>query len=62
MKELNDSVNLLALAMIICAGWFVHMGQPQIAHDLIIGAIGIISGKAISHPPAPGGPSGSAGA
>lgn len=47
IKQLNESTNLIALVMICLSLAFIALHQPDIAQNLVTGAIGIAGGGAI---------------
>lgn len=47
IKQLNESTNLISLVMICLGLAFIALHQPDIAQNLVTGAIGIAGGGAI---------------
>lgn len=48
IENLNRAVNLIAVALVVIALAFVAAHQPQIASNLVSGALGLLGGKAIA--------------
>ena len=44
----NDSVNLLAFGLVLVALAFHHSGATDVANQLVVGAIGLMGGKAMA--------------
>lgn len=48
IEKLNSAVNLIAVALVILSLAFVAVHQPQIASNLVSGALGLLGGKALA--------------
>lgn len=48
IEKLNGAVNLIAFALVLVAALFVAIHQPQIASNVVSGALGLLGGKAIA--------------
>jgi hypothetical protein len=48
IEKINASVNLLAFMLVVVAAGFVALHQPEIAKDIVIGAIGLLGGSKLA--------------
>jgi hypothetical protein len=48
IEKLNESVNLIAFSLVLVSAIFVALHQPEIAKDIVIGAIGLLGGSKLA--------------
>jgi hypothetical protein len=48
IEKLNESVNILAVFLVVLAAAFVALHQAEIAKDIVIGAIGLLGGSKLA--------------
>lgn len=48
LEQLNESLNVLAICVILYSPIFIWMGAKDLGGQLIAGAIGLMGGKAIN--------------
>lgn len=52
-ERLNNCTNLIALLMVLVAAALAETHQLELAHELVAGALGLLTGAKLTHPNEP---------